>query len=230
MNFGQPLDSVLGSESKVRILRFLSRNVKPTSARQIAIAVGMGETPVGRSLRDLVESGLVCSEPVGKSFIYWLNRVHVLAQPLRSLFENEGNVRQGMISFVLADLIDDVLAAIIYGSVAREEESAGSDLDLFLIVSPSSLDKVSSLLECRRHEFYRRFGKPLSTVVYTPEQIASDRGDKVFFREALRTGWIAYGQVPGEIIRALKVVPRRSGLWSYFPKRESDAEAVVGTG
>lgn len=111
----QPLDDVLNSKAKLRVLRYLSTVGGEHTGREIARAIGMGETPTNRALRDLADMLIVLYRVAGRSHRYRLNEQHALVgQALRPLFSAEQAQRDAVVAEILTDVggpLDDVAPA-----------------------------------------------------------------------------------------------------------------------
>jgi hypothetical protein len=97
------------------------------------------EDGIRRVLHRLTGQGIVTSERVGHAFTYRLNRRHLAAGAIIALARLQGT---------LLDRIEQALAAwefrpvygAVFGSAARGEMRAGSDIDL-LLVRPDTCDR-----------------------------------------------------------------------------------------
>jgi predicted nucleotidyltransferase len=120
------------------VLVVLAGSTKPRSGRELARRAGRSNTGVQRVLDRLVEHGLVRREEVGRTFLYELNRDHLLA----STVEQMAGVRAELVRR-LRDAIDrwkvPPVHASLFGSAARGDGDPNSDIDL-LVVRPAEVD------------------------------------------------------------------------------------------
>lgn len=102
------------------------------------------------ALATLAGIGIISSEGTGRARLYRLNDRHPLATSLEALFEQEAlryfNIR-AVVTEVVSAVRPNVVAAWIYGSVARGEDRPDSDLDI-AVVTPSEKPE-SGLQEIR---------------------------------------------------------------------------------
>ena len=82
-----PLDDVLSSLAKVRLLRLFSLDPEPMSAREAARRIGLAKRSADLGLRDLVQVGVIARTGSGTQQMYVLNPHHTLVRhALRMLF------------------------------------------------------------------------------------------------------------------------------------------------
>ncbi len=139
-----------------------------------------------RELDTLSNLGLIERLATGKRVFYRANRNHSIFTELQTLVAKTVGVIH-VLSTRLAPLADRIAVAFIYGSMARKEERAESDIDL-LIIGRVSLEAV--LVELAEAEAFLE--RPINPTVYSPSEfkkrLASGnhflnsvvRGDKVF--------------------------------------------------
>lgn len=134
MRFHHVLDEVLGRRSSVRLLRFLVRSGGEHSGRDLARLVGLDHKTCHQALRDLAEQGVVTARRIGTATAYSLRQDHPLVQDiLRPAFENEETLIEGYVREAQKLSGVPVESIIIFGSVARKEEVARSDVDILVI-------------------------------------------------------------------------------------------------
>lgn len=124
------------------VLVVLAGSTKPRSGRELARRAGRSNTGVQHVLDRLVAHGLVNREEVGRTFLYELNRDHLLAPTV----EQMAGARAELVRR-LRDAIDDweipPVHASLFGSAARGDGDASSDIDL-LVVRPADVDPDDS--------------------------------------------------------------------------------------
>lgn len=89
-NFLQrPLNEVLGSEVKVRIIRYLVKKDKAFAKSEIARGIGVSATGVGKAITDLAFTGFVESIGGGKRKLWQVRKAEPLIKTLKKVFEHE---------------------------------------------------------------------------------------------------------------------------------------------
>ena len=174
MRLERALDTILGSATKLGLLRTLYRSPdRRWTGRELARSAGVSTAQSARDLGELADTSLVLREVMGRSYSWQLNRSHVLFEALGDLFVREANLR--------SDLLRDVSEAIpparpervrLFGSVARGEGRDDSDVDLFLQV-PGSAERgpAEEAVHRIRTRIWHRFGNPVSALVYTRAEV-----------------------------------------------------------
>ncbi len=93
-------------------------------------------------LARLVEHGIVLAEPANRGSMYRLNRSHVLAGVVLAAVGARAELI-GRISEAVARLQPSPISASLFGSFARGEATADSEIDLLVVVdADQSLDAV----------------------------------------------------------------------------------------
>jgi len=108
--------------------------------RQIARRVETSVGTVQRELNLLADAGLIKRSTVGNQVFYRANQEHPEYPELRALLAKTTGVFQ-ILKTALVPLASRIKLAFVYGSVARGEEKATSDIDL-MVIGTVSLDEV----------------------------------------------------------------------------------------
>ena len=173
------IGDALFTKTQQRVLGLLyGKPEKSFYTNEIVRWADMGRGTIRRELERLVSSGLLVVTREG-------NQHHYRANPDNPVYpELLGLVRK---TFGIADVIRAGLApvsehidlAFIYGSIARKEETASSDIDLLVITdSLAYTDLVAELGEAEQS-----LGRPINPSIYTAEQIK----DKLVQKNAFLT-------------------------------------------
>jgi predicted nucleotidyltransferase len=170
MRIHNALDVVLSTPTKVRLLRtVLAAPSRRWTGRELAAASKVSTAQTARDLRDFSDVGILRWEAVGRSFSWQLNHDHVLSETLASLFSREAGLRTELLRGIRMELRGIPLErALVFGSVARGEEQADSDVDLFVqLRDPSKSSQLTQALDRVRRRIWNTFGNPLSPLIYT---------------------------------------------------------------
>jgi predicted nucleotidyltransferase/DNA-binding transcriptional ArsR family regulator len=162
------VETILGSRSRVRVLRELRGVRVPLNASQIAARTKLSQPAVAAVLRDLSRMGLVQSSPAGRAWVHTLVRENAYVQRMvDAVFAAEATIPDE----ILAELADrfsaDAVSIVLFGSYARGDQGPDSDIDLVL-VGRDAVEKarLRASFDSQEPELRRRYGAPFSAVVY----------------------------------------------------------------
>jgi predicted nucleotidyltransferase len=137
------LKDVLSSQIRAEIFRLLfGLSETELHVREIQRQSGLTIGTVQQELTKLSSLDLVKSRRDGNRLYYRANKEHPLFSEIHGLVIKTSGLVE-VLSIALADL--NILLAFIFGSVARDEITASSDIDL-MIIGEVSLRRVSSAL------------------------------------------------------------------------------------
>jgi predicted nucleotidyltransferase len=101
-------------------------------ANEVIALAATGTGAVQRELARLQSSGLVTVQQIGRQKHYQANRASPVFEELRGLVRKTVGLLD-VLRAVLQPLEDRVLAAFVYGSVAKGSDAAASDIDLMFV-------------------------------------------------------------------------------------------------
>lgn len=136
------------------VLVVLAGSTKPRSGRELARRAGRSNTGVQHVLDRLVEHGLVNREEVGRTFLYELNRDHLLASIVEQMAGARTELIRRLRKAIGAWEVPPIHASL-FGSAARGDGDASSDIDL-LIVRPADVDPEDLLWRDQLDELAHR--------------------------------------------------------------------------
>ena len=136
MDLINPMQSVIPSANGA-VLSVLARTDEPLSGHRVAELTRprFAQTRVNAVLQKLAESGIVLRESRPPANLYRLNKDHVAAEGILAL----AGMWATLLSRIRAELANWSVppeAAWLFGSAARREATADSDIDL-LVVAPA---------------------------------------------------------------------------------------------
>ncbi len=97
------------------------------------------------ALNSLRQYGLITEEGTARSRLFRFNAQHPLASSIGQLFEAESERLQAIFEEIKAsgkEMGGRITGMWLYGSVARREDHAGSDVDIGLITRPEDLTEI----------------------------------------------------------------------------------------
>jgi uncharacterized protein len=150
--------------------------------RQIGREVDASVGAVQRELENLSKVGLIVRSSVGSQVFYQANRDAPIFREMQALVNKTIGIFSVLRS-ALHPLAKQVLVAFVYGSVAREKETAQSDVDL-LVVGKATLDEVLSRLSTVE----KSIGRPINPTVYSVAEFESKLASGNHFLTAVLKG------------------------------------------
>lgn len=117
--------------------------------RQLVRAVGAGHGALQRELKHLTDMGLVVRRAQGNQVLYQANSQSPIFSEIKSLITKTVGIHD-VIRSALVSLGSVIQIAFVYGSVARQNERANSDVDLLVLGNASFSDVVSVLGPAQR--------------------------------------------------------------------------------
>jgi predicted nucleotidyltransferase len=121
--------------------------------REIARLTGKVPGTLLRELNQLADAGVLSRRPVGNQVHFQANPACPIYDELRSILKKTSGLAD-VLRQALEPLGGKVKAAFVYGSMARGDERAGSDVDL-MVVGEARLGEVVQAL-APAHEVLRR--------------------------------------------------------------------------
>jgi len=183
MLFGA-LEGVLGSTSKIQLLRALLPLSGPVSGREAQrLAHVRSDNGSRHALNTLLELGVLTEQRLRGSRLYTVNRDHHLIAPLQALFAAENErfsiLRETLRSgFEARGLLPHVLSAILFGSAARGDARPESDLDVLFVVDTKDVrDDVQDAALDLREELFDKLGVALAPITLHLERFRERYAD-----------------------------------------------------
>lgn len=166
MNTKAPgLSDLLFGQIRGRILALLYGWAdKAFYVRQIARHVHASAGAVRRELEKLAAVDLIVRTSVGNLVFYQVNQRHPVFAEMRALVNKTVGIFNVLRS-ALEPLAKQVAVAFVYGSVARQEETAASDIDL-MIIGQVELDDVLARLSAPENTL----GRTINPTVYSNKE------------------------------------------------------------
>ena len=140
----------------------------PESSYHVRELARVTDTTAGtlhKELTKLAEAGLLLREEQGNQVRYQANRQCPIYSELASLFRKTTGLAD-VLANALQPLEDNIKTALVFGSVARGEETASSDIDLLIIGDVGFADVVKAL-----HPAQTVLSREINPVIYSSAEI-----------------------------------------------------------
>ena len=173
------LADALFSGTQQRVLAWLfGQPERSFYATELIGLAGAGSGAVQRELARLAQSGLVTARAVG-------NQKHYQANPEAPIYAELCGIVQKTVGLAeplreaLAPLASRIHAAFVFGSVAKREDTASSDIDLMLVSDDLAYSDLYAALEAAS----QRLGRTVNPTIYTSKELTK----RVKSKEAFAT-------------------------------------------
>ncbi len=139
--------------------------------REIARHIGVSVGPVQRELDQIHRVGLVTRTSSGHQVFYQANPAGPVFEEMRALVAKTVGVVD-VIHSALAEISAKIRVAFIYGSIARQEETSESDIDL-MVIGRVRLDEVL----VRLSKAQVALGRDINPTVYSSREFKAKVAD-----------------------------------------------------
>lgn len=149
--------------------------------RQLARTVGAGHGALQRELQGLSAMGLIMRSRQGNQVLYRANAKSPIFAEMKRLVAKTVGVHDAVRS-ALAPLGAQVYVAFLYGSVARHQERADSDVDLMVVGDVAFGDVVSALSAAQKN-----LGREINPAVFPVDEFKAKLASRNHFLRSVMT-------------------------------------------
>lgn len=150
-------------------------------ANELIALARSGTGAVQRELASLLAAGLITLRDQGNQKHYQANAASPVFAELRGLVLKTVGLAD-VLRAALAPLEDQVAAAFVYGSVARQQDTAASDVDVLIVSDALGYAEVFGALESAA----QTLGRTINPTLYTRAELARRRAqDNAFVTRVL---------------------------------------------
>jgi predicted nucleotidyltransferase len=162
------LADALFAKVQQRVLGVLYGNPRRSFyANEVIALAHSGTGAVQRELRRLEASGLVTVTRIGKQKHYQANAGSPVFQELRALVLKTVGLAD-VLRAALAPVSRDIRAAFVYGSVAKGQDTAASDIDLMVVSDRLTHPDLFAALE----QVTTQLGRKVAPTIYSSKELA----------------------------------------------------------
>lgn len=160
------VDLLFGTYRQRALAQLLLHPENSYHVRELARLTGTTAGTLHKELSRLAEVGLLQREKQGNQVRYQANRECPVFAELASLFRKTSGL-VGVLAEALRQLHPAPELALVFGSLARGDENARSDVDLLLIADCSFADAIKAL-----HPAQAILQREINPVLYPPAEFA----------------------------------------------------------
>jgi predicted nucleotidyltransferase len=151
--------------------------------RALTADTGIGSASAQRELTKLTAAGLLVKENIGRVVLYKANRNSPIFSELGAIIRKTFGVAD-IVKIALLPFQDRIERAFIYGSVAKGEDTAASDIDLMVIANElGSADLYPELVSVEK-----KVGRKISVTIYRPAELHKKLNSKNHFLVSVMAG------------------------------------------
>jgi predicted nucleotidyltransferase len=136
-------------------------------ATELINLAGVGSGAVQRELARLAQSGLVTVKPVGNQKHYQANPDSPIYEELCSMVRKTVGIAEPLRA-ALAPLAAQIKVAFVYGSIAKQQDTARSDIDLMLVSDTLTYGDTILALQ----DLSAQLGREVNPNIFTPQDFA----------------------------------------------------------
>jgi predicted nucleotidyltransferase len=182
MKFTKPLDTILNTEAKTRILRFLCKTNAEWNGSQIAREIGITPAATHAALSALHREGVLELRNMGKTHVYSLKQGSFLVSNLlKPLFAKEDTILDVIIDMIKRKISsskvrEEIVSVVLFGSVSVRQENPASDIDIAIVVeNVKAKAEIERLLDGINAKVSREFGNTISPYINTRAEFKAKR-------------------------------------------------------
>lgn len=195
------LDHIFVNTGNLAVLRVLNDRVVGISGRETARLANISLRTAQLALSNLEGLKIVKRQIGGREHLFTLNRDNFITKEIIiKLFITERRFKDSLINQIVNNLQTLADSIILFGSVARKEESIDSDMDICLVYSKNkaTIEKIISTL---RDDVYDTYGITLAPFYVTSNKFKTTaKKNRGPINEILKDGIVLNGSSINELI------------------------------
>lgn len=194
MRINKILDEIFARKSNIAVIRTLKNFNTGISGREVSRNIGLAANNTLKTLTYLEDLGIVSRIRGGREHLFTLKRNnYIVDKAILPLLKVEEDFTADIKLKIKSALQKKVEAAIIFGSVARKEETELSDLDLCIITEDS--DKIAEASDKLRKQMYEIFNVNISFLYISKKNfINKAKKNQPPIADIIKEGEIIVGQ------------------------------------
>lgn len=208
MVINKVLDEVFSTWSNIAVFRVLKKHVIGISGREVARLAGMSPKNCLITLSALENLGMVNRVRGGRDHFFSLNREHIIVEEVvLPALKAEDEFFNKLAVLLKNKLKNKTVSMIVYGSVARKEETIESDLDLCVVLKNiSQKPEAEEILFDLTSTVKQKYGVSISPIYFTRKEFSLWAGkSKAPVNNIIEEGMVISGLSIKELINDKKI-------------------------
>ena len=213
MTVNNPLNEIFSNGSAVRILRQLAETMTPVTGRECARRSNLSHRTAIENLNGLESTGVVNRIFGGRDHLFSLNRENLFVKDvLIPVFEQERKLKRTLFKLIAEHYKDIATSILLFGSVARGEDTPESDLDICIIVpDESTKQKIEKRTVRVLLEVKQKFGVTLSNILLTEKEFRNGIDNQIeLYQNIVNESKLLFGTSIKEIMHGKALTGKES--------------------
>ena len=175
MRFHIVSQHIISSPVRLKVASFLLTHEAPMSEREIASILKISHMSINRAMAELADVNFVYYKAIGKAHVWMVNKKSFSYQVIKRIIDAVDSCPSPLAELqklILKYLPKERASRLfLFGSIARGEEKANSDIDLLIVVKTNQdKDKIESLLDKLSSDCLDIFGNRLSPYLLSEKE------------------------------------------------------------
>ncbi len=175
MRFHSAIKDILSSPVRLKVARFLLTHEAPMSEREIASILKISHMSINRAMAELAEIHFVYYKTIGKAHVWTVNQKSFSYRAIQRIvyaIDSSPSPLTELRKLILKYLPQNkTVHLFLFGSIAKGEEKADSDIDLLIVVkTDKDKDRVEPLLDQLSSSCLDIFGNRLSPYLLSEKE------------------------------------------------------------
>lgn len=172
MVVNRPLNEIFSTYSNIAVIRELRDTTNGLTGREIAKRAGLSAPSAIKALSHLESLKLVNRRIGGRDHLFTLNfNNYFVKKILIAALEAEGDYFDMIKSELKKSISKEIESLILFGSVARKEETVKSDFDICIVLRDSvNKNMLEKKVNNCRDQLYKNYGINLAPFYILPKE------------------------------------------------------------
>ncbi len=164
------LETLFSAPSNISVLRVLNERTVGITGRETARLTNLTHRSALMALSNLESFGVVKRVTGGRDYLFTLDRNKFITKKIISvIFNAERDFRLSLFSRIKKQLSRITISLIVFGSVARKDETIKSDLDLCIVYSKNR-NKLEESVSNLREQIYLEYSIQLAPIYISEKE------------------------------------------------------------